>query len=104
MTIKIEAWQSEGIKKNECIDKFEFCCWDGLDKWLHRPNIIPHKCPKCKEEAGISANQMAIDAISAYQNQMVFPNQKNTKRWYGLEDIKNRLKEELNTHKKPKEN
>ena len=49
MTIKIEAWQSRGIKTDKCIDKFEFCCWDELDRWLHRPNIIPHKCPTCKE-------------------------------------------------------
>lgn len=47
MTIKIEAWQDRGIKKDKCIDKFEFCCWMSLKIWLNRPNIFPHLCPKC---------------------------------------------------------
>jgi len=49
------------------------------------------KCPKCKEEAGISANQMAIDGITAVQEALKFPNQRNTSRWYELEDIKKKL-------------
>lgn len=91
MTIKIEAWQSMGIKKDKCIEKFEFCCWQELYDWLGRWSGL-NRCPKCKEKAGISANQMAIDAITMYQEQMVFPNQKNTKAWYKFEDIKKGLK------------
>ena len=90
MTIKIQAFQKRGIKTDKCIDEFEFCCWDKLLHWLNKS--AAHKCPKCKEEAGISANEMAIDAITAYQEQLVFPNQKNTARWYELEDIKKKLK------------
>ena len=48
MTIKIEAWQKKGIKQNKCIDKFEFCCWDKLFKWLQEFNL--HQCPKCSKD------------------------------------------------------
>ena len=48
MTIKIQAFQSEGIKTDKCIDKFEFCCWVELYKWLQGYGKNLHKCPKCK--------------------------------------------------------
>jgi len=47
MTIKIEAWQSEGVKTDECIDKYEFCCWSGLMRWLSTFTEL-NKCPACK--------------------------------------------------------
>ena len=47
MTIKIEAWQSLGIKTDKIIDRFEFCCWEDLNNWMNRPNIALHKCLKC---------------------------------------------------------
>jgi len=50
MTIKIEAWQSRGIKTDKVIDRFDFCCWEDLNKWLNNPSITLHRCPKCKEE------------------------------------------------------
>ncbi len=48
MTIKIQAYQSNGIKTDEVIDEFEFCCWDKLFKWLKKYKEL-HKCPKCKK-------------------------------------------------------
>jgi len=34
MTIKIFVYQKRGIKSDKLIDKFEFCCWMELKKWL----------------------------------------------------------------------
>lgn len=47
MTIKIRAYQKNGIKTDELIDEYEFCCWDSLNKWLNSGFIL-HKCPECK--------------------------------------------------------
>ena len=49
MTIRIRAHQSKGIKTEEIVDSYEFCCWEDLFKWLKKfPEL--HKCPKCKGE------------------------------------------------------
>lgn len=47
MTIKIEAWQAQGIKTDHCVDKYEFCCWTQLLKWLQGWGEHLHKCPDC---------------------------------------------------------
>lgn len=47
MTIKIQAYQKQGIKTDEVIDTFEFCCWDSLSKWLNSGFVL-YKCPKCE--------------------------------------------------------
>lgn len=48
MTIKIQAYQANGIKTDKIVDEFEFCCWESLNTWLNSGFIL-HKCPKCKE-------------------------------------------------------
>ncbi|MBE3128538.1 MAG: hypothetical protein IMZ60_02545 [Actinobacteria bacterium] len=48
MTIKIQAYQANGIKTDKLIDEYEFCCWEALYKWLEGFSSL-HKCPKCKE-------------------------------------------------------
>ena len=54
MTIKIRAYQKQGIKTKKCIDTFEFCCWQRLYEWLdgfvNRMGL--HSCPKCKKLNG----------------------------------------------------
>jgi len=45
MTIRIQTYQSKGIKTDKLVDEFEFCCWDDLEKWLKRYTLW--KCPKC---------------------------------------------------------
>ena len=49
MTIKIQAYQANGIKTDKIVDEFEFCCWDSLSKWLNGYAHL-HKCPKCEKE------------------------------------------------------
>jgi hypothetical protein len=46
MTIKIQAYQKEGIKTNKIVDEYEFCCWDALNKWLNSGFVL-YKCPEC---------------------------------------------------------
>lgn len=49
--IKILAYQKYGVKTQDVIDKFEFCCWLDLYNWLEgfgRGNL--HKCPKHTEK------------------------------------------------------
>lgn len=46
MTIKIEAWQSAGIKTDRCVEDFEFCCWQDLLDWLKGFAEL-NKCPNC---------------------------------------------------------
>lgn len=46
MTIKIQAYQAKGIKTAHIVDKYEFCCWDALHKWLDGFHSL-HSCPKC---------------------------------------------------------
>jgi len=48
VTIHIQAYQRRGIKTNELVDSYTFCCWDSLSKWLNGYGL--NKCPKCKEE------------------------------------------------------
>ena len=50
MTLKIQAFQSNGIKTELCQDKFEFCCWQELANWLKGYGTKLHKCPACKEK------------------------------------------------------
>ena len=50
MTIKIEAWSREGLHQEHCVDKFEFCCWHELKKWINNPNLLPHMCTDCRNE------------------------------------------------------
>ena len=47
MTLKIKAYQRNGIKCDELVDTLTFCCWDDLEKWLKGFRSL-HKCPKCK--------------------------------------------------------
>ena len=47
MTIKIQAFQRQGIKSDKCEDRYEFCCWEALHQWLHRFARL-NKCLKCK--------------------------------------------------------
>lgn len=49
MTIKIQAYQTRGIKTNKIVDEFEFCCWQSLADWLNSGFIL-HKCPECKSK------------------------------------------------------
>ena len=55
MTLKIRAYQKEGIKTKKVIDKYEFCCWHSLAKWMHR--FVLHKCPNCKKSFSKSKKQ-----------------------------------------------
>lgn len=48
ITIKIKAFQKKGIKTEQCIDKFEFCCWTDLKLWLEKFKL--HSCPECKKK------------------------------------------------------
>jgi hypothetical protein len=50
MTIKIEAWQSHGKKTDHCVDKYEFCCWESLKRWLEGFTPL-NKCPKCEKRS-----------------------------------------------------
>lgn len=43
MTIKIKAYQKYGIKTNELVDEFEFCCWEKLKEWLDGFSTL-HSC------------------------------------------------------------
>ena len=49
MTIKIQAFQRNGIKTEDVQDEFEFCCWKALKKWLNGYSSL-HSCPECKKE------------------------------------------------------
>ncbi len=49
MTIKVQAYQKQGIKTKELVDEYEFCCWQDLFDWLTKWSSL-HKCPKCKKE------------------------------------------------------
>ena len=49
MTIKIEAFQAKGIKTNEVMDKYRFCCWEALYDWLSKHHEL-WKCPDCKKK------------------------------------------------------
>lgn len=49
MTIKVEAWQSAGIKQDHCVEEFEFCCWQELYDWLSTFTSL-HKCPECQKK------------------------------------------------------
>ena len=46
MTIKIKAYQKNGIKTDKVIDEFEFCCWEKLKEWLDSWDGL-NKCPEC---------------------------------------------------------
>lgn len=48
MTLKLQAYQKYGIKTDELVEEFEFCCWDDLHEWLKNFHEL-HKCPKCKK-------------------------------------------------------
>lgn len=52
MTIKIEAWQAYGLKKDHCVDRFEFCCWRSLLRWLTGFGKNLHGCPDCVNRDG----------------------------------------------------
>jgi len=45
MTLKLQAYQSRGIKTDKIIDEFEFCCWEDLFRWLKAFASL-HKCKK----------------------------------------------------------
>jgi hypothetical protein len=47
MTIKIEAWQSAGIKTDHKVEDYEFCCWQSLFDWLKGWSEL-NKCPACQ--------------------------------------------------------
>ncbi len=49
MTIKIKAYQRHGMKTEERIDEFEFCCWKELRVWLNGyPRL--YDCSKCRSK------------------------------------------------------
>ena len=49
MTIKIQAYQKFGVKTEEIVDEYEFCCWQDLYNWLSGYNGL-NRCPKCKQK------------------------------------------------------
>ena len=53
MTIKIQAYQKQGIKSDKIEDEFEFCCWEDLKKWLGRFPIL-YGCPKCSPKTNLT--------------------------------------------------
>ena len=49
MTIKIQAYQRNGIKSDKVEEEFEFCCWDELFRWLKGYKGL-NKCPECMKK------------------------------------------------------
>jgi len=47
--IKIQAYQSKGVKKEKLIGEWEFCCWDKLLKWIKEWAKL-NKCKDCLKE------------------------------------------------------
>lgn len=50
MTIKIQAYQKHGIKCDELVNEFEFCCWKKLKEWLEGFSNV-HACKDCSAKA-----------------------------------------------------
>jgi len=48
--LKIQAYQKQGIKTDELINEFEFCCWEDLFNWLKGFTEL-HRCPKCNKKS-----------------------------------------------------
>ena len=48
--LKIKTYQKYGIKTDELVDEFEFCCWDDLKNWLDSFTGL-NRCPECNAKA-----------------------------------------------------
>lgn len=48
MTIKIQAYQKNGIKSDKIEEEFEFCCWEKLKRWLDGFSEL-HTCKNCHQ-------------------------------------------------------
>ena len=48
MTIKIQVYKRFGIEEEKMVDKYEFCCWVALNKWLNSGFFL-YDCAKCRK-------------------------------------------------------